>query len=288
MWDRLKSKSRFISQLFRRDFSIRRFQENSEEDPAFSAAELTALATGDDRIMAYVDLEAEWVQNKNLLAGYRKEIDTIKLRRSATSIDTNIPYLEEWLKQEEHASMCRVQDARTAAQNSPNCTGDNFQIQIGDQVFTDRKQAVEILHEIADELAKGLADDRPMLSRSVGFYGGFELRLEVERTQDWLVMIGSKPKCTHYDCRLWKNADTATTRLEERLQKIVRDADEFTWRIEKARQQIVDLRNRLAELVQKAEDLAVVVAIQEANKLALEQELGLNEESDGAVIEVDC
>ncbi len=184
--------------------------------------------------------------------------------------------------------MCRVQDAKTAAQNSPNCTGDNFQIQIGDQVFTDRKQAVELLHQISDELFPELSDDRPMVSRSVGFYGGFELKLEVERTQDWLVMIGSKPKCTHYDCRLWKNADTATTRLEERLQKIVKDAEAFTWGLDRARQQIVDLRNRLAELEQKAEALAAVVATQEATKLALEQELGLNEESDAAVIEVNC
>lgn len=292
MYDKLKYKIRFIQQLMTREFNLRRIEEDASEDPTFSAAEIVALATGDMRIMAYVELEAELQLSRTLLSGYQKEIDQIKHYRYASSKTTCIPFLEREIQSELDRLKSIQPDVDLAALHVENCTGENFKITIRGEEYTDRVQAAKRLQAIAERLELSRQQYKTEQTDRVGTYGGFNLWVQANEKADYLLLSRAD---THlrwgyrqYSCRLLRDVYQACHRLEEYYLEIASQSAQTQKYIATCRKDLQAAKDALQQLEGKAENLRLQISKQEADKLTLEQELGLDKTEDElAVVEFD-
>lgn len=287
MWDRVKIKMRFIRQMFSGNFNLRRIEEDASEDPTFSTAEIVALATGDMRIMAYVELEAELLLNKTLLAGINKEIDQMKHRRYASNVENCIPYLEKEIEYCQRRVAVVEPDISRVLQNRQNCTDEQFQIEILGEVITDPIAAAKKLDELVDQIYLEESNQKEKVKyftrivNDVGHYGGFSLRLMVNHQGNYLWLQGAE----RYECRLLRNVYEAMNRLQQVYLDIADQVRSLELKRKRDEIQLEAVKVELKQREQKRDALEVLIQQQEGDKLALEEELGLNKQEEIETIE---
>lgn len=291
MWDKIRSKTKFIQQLFSHHFNLRKFEEDASEDPTFSTAEIVALATGDHRIMAYVELEAQIQLNQTLLAGFEREIDQIRFSRIDSRDDFCIPRLERAIQEAEQMIQQALPDIELAQANISDWTGKNFKVLIQGERFVQAKPAGDRLWEIAETMQERLVQRRaPAATLVVGEFAGFELSIEVKTggtatfSTSTLLRRPHNRSARPYSLTLYRSSYYLAGRLTEQLQKIIDQHQDASQSIESCQSKLEQSRDRVQALTQKIEALRAIVLQQTLDKQALEEELGLNLSEDATEV----
>jgi hypothetical protein len=125
------------------------------DDSALSFAEVKALATGDVRIKEKMDLDVQIANLRTLKADYLSQ-----KYRFEDDLAKRIPHEIQNIK----VHLQKLNSAKVALDAHP-VSGDHFSMEIGGNVYTERKAAG------AEIIRRCLADDRP--EGLIGSYRGF-------------------------------------------------------------------------------------------------------------------
>ncbi|HEY9657613.1 MAG TPA: helicase-related protein [Allocoleopsis sp.] len=284
MYDKIRWKTAAFSKLFTKNFTDRTIAEDASEDPTFSTAEIVALCTGDERIMKYVELEAEIAIKKTLLSGWLTELEQM-----------NSPYWEHrWLSmrgleriiKDTQRRLERMQpDAEIVLANRDTCTGEAFEIEVEDVVYNYPVSASKHLHNIAHNLVLEMKEaGHSRRSRSVGYYGGFELILEVSNSEsDYFYLPGSE----RHKIIFLRDDYSSMQRLQDEYLRIVKKMNDEEKNLENHHKRLEQIKAEYTKRMGQVEELQATLSVMESNKLALEQELGLNKTVESELLEVD-
>jgi N12 class adenine-specific DNA methylase len=143
-WQIIANKTRFIKQVISgADKSTRVAKEEDSEE--LSPEQLMAAASGDPRVLEKVNLDEDV---KNLRAAMdRHQREQVKLKKTVTDSASRIPKLKE-------RAVAIGKDVQDLEGNP------DFSLQLGQQTFTDRKEATAALSAKVTEADKEIADQR--------------------------------------------------------------------------------------------------------------------------------
>jgi N12 class adenine-specific DNA methylase len=271
MWQTVLRKAKFIAQIMRGSVDSREIEDIGGSDP-LSYSEVTALATGDMRILAKAKADADVVRLSRLESSWRRS--QRHLKESIGQNERHITYTQVSLTGLE-AAIARRTDTR----------GDAFHCQLGGRVITKRADAAAILQEAARELL-ATAQQSWMLTagedtveretRDLGVVGGLRLQATANCLEDssgWvdfrfpdipgsLVMIGSAEADSE------KAPIGVVYKLENTLASLDGAADDARAEIAHAQAEIERARAALGTPFSKAAELSH--ARSEADRLAAE------------------
>ena len=156
------TKQKFISQLMNGSSSARSCEDMDEA--VLNYSQMQALASGDDRIKEKIELDADvarlrMLESDHYNAQYRLEDTIITAQRSINSLNVSIEKAQ--------------QDKEFAEEHKPQ--EDEFKVEIGGTVYTERKAAGEALQKLA---IKAMASMDSPSHIPIGNYCGFELAIE--------------------------------------------------------------------------------------------------------------
>jgi hypothetical protein len=156
------TKQRFISQLMSGKSAARSCEDVDEA--VLNYSEMQALATGDERIKEKIELDGDvarlrLLESEHYNAQYR--------------LDDTIKYAETWIHNYNVSIEAAKTDLDFAAANKLD--GDDFRIEIGSRIYTERKAAGEALQKAA---IKFMSETGGELNKPVGKFCGFELAVE--------------------------------------------------------------------------------------------------------------
>jgi N12 class adenine-specific DNA methylase len=309
MWDKLKMKTKFIQQLFRKGFNSRRIEEDASEDPTFSASEVVALATGDMRLMTYVEIEARITLNKQLISGWRKELDQIIHERSASIFSSCIPALERAITDQHRFNRLDTANGALARQTIGTCTGDNFHVDLvidnEEQRFTDRRAAAKALWRVADALQADMDERNTVMERNeetgiyekvrkqrvealaepVGTFAGFHLTVQMELSGIAYLVLTHPETGGETDCRMLVDVAQTMTRLENKLGEIITTAAGGEKKLAELQDKLSAAQTAAEQLRTKIQDAATALSTDEAAQQTLAQELGLSDTDEMAVVD---
>lgn len=156
------TKQRFISQLMSGDTTARSCEDVDEA--VLNYSEMQALASGDERIKEKIELDGDvarlrLLESEHYNAQYR--------------LDDTIRNAEKWIGNLTANITAAKADIAFAAEHKP--LEDDFKIEIGGKVYTERKAAGEALQKAAIKVMAevGGSDRHP-----VGTFCGFQLAIE--------------------------------------------------------------------------------------------------------------
>ena len=163
------TKQRFISQLMSGNATARSCEDVDEA--VLNYSEMQALATGDERIKEKIELDSDvarlrLLESEHYNAQYRLD-DTIShcenmIRNYSVNIESAKRDIES-----------AKRDIEFAAAHQPS--EDDFRVEIGGKVFTERKPAGEALQKAA---IKFMAEASQTSHKPIGTFCGFELAIE--------------------------------------------------------------------------------------------------------------
>lgn len=156
------TKQRFISQLMSGNATARSCEDVDEA--VLNYSEMQALATGDERIKEKIELDGDvarlrLLESEHYNAQYR--------------LDDTISHCEKMIHNYSVSIESAKRDMEFAAAHQPN--EDDFRVEIGGRVFTERKPAGEALQKAA---IKFMAEASQTSHKPIGTYCGFELAIE--------------------------------------------------------------------------------------------------------------
>lgn len=156
------TKQRFISQLMSGDTTARSCEDVDEA--VLNYSEMQALASGDERIKEKIELDGD-VARLRLLESEHYNAQYL--------LDDTIRNAEKWIGNLTANITAAKADIAFAAEHKPQ--GEDFTIEIGGKVYTERKAAGEALQKAAIKvMAEVGGNDR----HPVGTFCGFQLAIE--------------------------------------------------------------------------------------------------------------
>ncbi|MCC6628221.1 MAG: methyltransferase domain-containing protein [Chloroflexi bacterium] len=165
IWQILETKAAFIDQLMAGKIGERTVEDVG--DVVLSAAEIKAIATGNPRVIRFVELEAHKSRLERRRA--RWAADQVAMRRSLAGLPERLARAAG--SAAFFAEACAVRD-RSAGQPFRASLGGSV---AAPQVLTDREQAGALLHALVERV-KGEAEQRDAaLEVEIGQYRGFLL-----------------------------------------------------------------------------------------------------------------
>ena len=156
------TKQRFISQLMSGNATARSCEDVDEA--VLNYSEMQALATGDERIKEKIELDGDvarlrLLESEHYNAQYR--------------LDDTISHCEKMIHNYSVSIESAKRDIEFAAAHQPS--EDDFRVEIGGKVFTERKPAGEALQKAA---IKFMAEASQTSHKPIGTFCGFELAIE--------------------------------------------------------------------------------------------------------------
>ena len=156
------TKQRFISQLMSGNATARSCEDVDEA--VLNYSEMQALATGDERIKEKIELDSDvarlrLLESEHYNAQYR--------------LDDTISHCENMIRNYSVNIESAKRDIEFAAAHQPS--EDDFRVEIGGKVFTERKPAGEALQKAA---IKFMAEASQTSHKPIGTFCGFELAIE--------------------------------------------------------------------------------------------------------------
>lgn len=156
------TKQRFISQLMSGNATARSCEDVDEA--VLNYSEMQALATGDERIKEKIELDGDvarlrLLESEHLNSQYR--------------LDDTIANCRKWIHNYTVSIDAAKRDIEFAAAHKLG--EDDFRIEIGGKVYTERKPAGEALQKAA---IKFMAEASPTSRKPIGSFCGFEIAIE--------------------------------------------------------------------------------------------------------------
>ena len=156
------TKQRFISQLMSGNATARSCEDVDEA--VLNYSEMQALATGDERIKEKIELDGDvarlrLLESEHYNAQYR--------------LDDTISHCEKMIHNYSVSIESAKRDIEFAAAHQPS--EDDFRVEIGGKIFTERKPAGEALQKAA---IKFMAEASQTSHKPIGTFCGFELAIE--------------------------------------------------------------------------------------------------------------
>lgn len=156
------TKQRFISQLMSGSATARSCEDVDEA--VLNYSEMQALATGDERIKEKIELDSDvarlrLLESEHYNAQYR--------------LDDTISHCENMIRNYSVNIESAKRDIEFSAAHQPS--EDDFRVEIGGKVFTERKPAGEALQKAA---IKFMAEASQTSHKPIGTFCGFELAIE--------------------------------------------------------------------------------------------------------------
>ena len=156
------TKQRFISQLMSGNATARSCEDVDEA--VLNYSEMQALATGDERIKEKIELDGDvarlrLLESEHYNAQYR--------------LDDTISHCEKMIHNYSVSIESAKRNIEFAAAHQPS--EDDFRVEIGGKIFTERKPAGEALQKAA---IKFMAEASQTSHKPIGTFCGFELAIE--------------------------------------------------------------------------------------------------------------
>ena len=156
------TKQRFISQLMSGNATARSCEDVDEA--VLNYSEMQALATGDERIKEKIELDGDvarlrLLESEHLNSQYR--------------LDDTIANCQKWIHNYTVSIDAAKRDIDFAAAHKLG--EDDFRVEIGGKVYTERKPAGEALQKAA---IKFMAEASPTSRKPIGSFCGFEIAIE--------------------------------------------------------------------------------------------------------------
>lgn len=156
------TKQRFISQLMSGSATARSCEDVDEA--VLNYSEMQALATGDERIKEKIELDSDvarlrLLESEHYNAQYR--------------LDDTISHCENMIRNYSVNIESAKRDIEFSAAHQPS--EDDFRVEIGGKIFTERKPAGEALQKAA---IKFMAEASQTSHKPIGTFCGFELAIE--------------------------------------------------------------------------------------------------------------
>ena len=251
------TKQRFISQLMSGDTTARSCEDVDEA--VLNYSEMQALASGDERIKEKIELDGDvarlrLLESEHYNAQYR--------------LDDTIRNAEKWIGNLTANITAAKADIAFAAEHKPS--EDDFKIEIGGKVYTERKAAGEALQKAAIKvMAEVGGNDRHPVGTFCGFqfaiekiHNGFtvgtgiSLRNKLTYTAD-MDITGDIGNITRLENLFAKGLDRKLSDLEEKLSRTQTDLQEAQAAKGKQFEHAEELATKSARLEQLNRELEV-------------------------------
>lgn len=259
IWQTLENKARFIAQAFRGEAGVRRIEDIGTAE--LSYAEAKAIASGNPAIMELAQTEAEVGRLERLEKAHRDE--QIKLRANTESLPSTIAALKE-----------KAANLETDAAARVDISGDNFRVEIGGKVYTDRtkaatalEQAVRSAHLKAE--ATNANAQNPVVEK-IGTVAGFRLGVwAAARYEPQLVYKNTG----QYEVMLEAAATGAShlSRLENNIKRIGDKLTRVRDEIADAEKKLKVYQSKVGEPFGKAEELTKLKTRQKELQASLQE-----------------
>ena len=221
MWQTLETKAKFIAQVMSGDMTVRRLEDM--DSAALTYAEVKAIASGNPLVIEKAKVDAELIRLTRLRSAHAEEQYRIR---------SNLRHSHE----EAQAWTERLANLRQDLTVRQDTSGDQFRIELDQQVLDNRGIAGELLLRRAEKIKHRLGEDI-----RIGRFAGFDLfiRSGFNITAE-LVLRGQNS----YNTRI---TDTALGTIRS-LESVVQGFEERATRLEA---DIRDSRKRAVELEAK-------------------------------------
>ena len=283
MWQLVEAKYRFIRQILRGDMTVRRIEEDASDNPIFSAGQIKALATGDDRIMRHVEIEAELEDAIRLQRSVLFDINTLQ-----HGSQNSLPWSRYGLERAQSQLHNLAPDFDHVRQTLPLVTGENFAIEVNGTTYTDRKAAAKALVDLMNSLAKNpLTRD---VWKRLGYYGSYEIKVNMGDRFINDARLSSRNE--DYTLRLVRDEKKIIERVEEAFSGVLqveswahrdvelytRKIEEFNAELQRKQTQFAELRSRIADLDAIKRELEVALGIEQQSADLEEAMIGGDDE----------
>ncbi|MFJ6099362.1 DEAD/DEAH box helicase family protein [Williamsia muralis] len=178
MWQTVYRKAHFIEQLKKADRSMRRMPDLEADSIAENAAMTKALATGDQRYLRQVELDAQVIALQTEADAHFAEQRSIERERD--NLSWQVPAAEERL--------ARLTDALPDLHRWRTADKDDFVITIGEQTYRARPDASAALVEELRKNAAVLKGQGMRIARTVGEVAGHPIEVVRPMTTDSLYL----------------------------------------------------------------------------------------------------
>lgn len=179
VWQKLETKNAAIEQFMYGLLTQREMEDIS--DVTLSMAEIKAAASGNPKIIEHVALQSEIVRLVHVHAAWLDNQQTMRLRSRDMGVE-----IDGLTKR-----ITALEVARKIAYESSQ--GD-FQMTVGEKMYTERKLAGEAIHEAAVMVVALAAKERGRVERTIGSYRGFRLIVRAfPLAQAWTAGIVKSP-----------------------------------------------------------------------------------------------
>jgi hypothetical protein len=235
IWQAITTKGTFINQIMRGRADVREMDDVG--DFALSAAEVTALGTGNRWLIEHAEARADLTRLERALRNH--EADQRNLARQISAAEADINLSEKTIKQAGDALATRV-DTR----------GDNFRIGLVDTDYTDRPDAQARLRQILRKVARG--DD---LDSTIGDFAGFPLRASPAGDGVELELLGAPGVVVAVGRAEIADGDIIG-KLQARLGNLEKLRAHHVARLAEARQDVESLQARVGKPFRDADALS--------------------------------
>lgn len=178
MWQCVQAKWQFIIQVLTGRLDVRVIEEDVSESPVFSAAEMKALATGNEKIIDYVTVTNELRKITGRIQGTNNEIAGLESGSGIKSIQG----LTDTITRRTNRYKAMSKDIPDLMQHIEGCTGDNFNIRIGEDEFTTKTASGRAIWKFVEAATQpDVADTYCNKYVKLGEYGGIPLQIFIQR-----------------------------------------------------------------------------------------------------------
>ena len=264
MWQTIENKQKFISQIMTSKSPVRSCEDVDEV--TLSYAEIKALATGNPYIKEKMQLDVDVAKLKLMKANYTSQI--YRMEDDVTQrYPKQITEMKEFIR-------AYGEDVRTFEEEKRKL-GDNFSINISNQIFTERKEAGEALLALCSKCS-----DKPDFVKA-GNYLGFSIMLRFDPLEKhfYVSLRGAAGHATELGADPSGNITRMGHVLESMKDRLRRAQDELAnveRQLETTKQELKKPFAREEELNQKLDRLSVLNALLDMD-VHPEKEAGMQE-----------
>ncbi|MBK7998773.1 MAG: DEAD/DEAH box helicase family protein [Verrucomicrobia bacterium] len=242
MWQTLETKAKFIAQVMTGDMTIRRVEDL--DSAALTYAEVKAIASGNPLVIEKAQVDAELMRLTRLRSAHAEEQYRIRsnLRHARDDADT---------------STARLTNLRLDIGAREDTSGDNFRIELDNEVVTNRGIAGELIIRRAEKLKGRSGDDV-----RVGKFAGFDLFIRVGFIGDPDLVVRGKntyaAKITDTALGTIRSLESTVQGFEERASKLetsIADAQKRATELEGRVGSPFDLEERYQELTRRQSEI---------------------------------
>lgn len=278
MWQCVESKFRFIRQVMSGDMTVRRLEEDASENPTFQAGQIKALATGDERLMRHVEVEATLENAKRLEKSIDMDLDQLQNGRN-----NSIPWNRQTITNETRWLERHADDFALVRERMAGCTGEHYKLRLNRKNYTTYKDAGAVLQALATTV-KGDRDNYGKY-HVVGQFGGFNLTMMSQNDQYVEVFLRSHDD-REYKVRFVQDPNKSAQRIEKAYLGLLADEAAAYDTIERCHQRIAAFEQELTQKRLRQVELREVVDRLTLEKAALETALGIDKTKDEMATQV--